>query len=317
MHDIAERLPQNPIVTPDTPGYDRERLGTNINGPSPIRVPEWLPDPLGRYYLYFASHSGDHIRLAYADTVAGPWQVHPPGVLELADSGFWHHIASPDVHVDNAARQIRMYMHGPVPEEERIAGTHDYLLHPGYPWPNGGQMTRSALSADGLHFDMQPNIVGASYVRVFRHQSWHYAVVMPFGLQRSRDGLNDWELGPALFDGTVRHCALRKRGDRLDVYFSRRNDTPERLLVTTLDLAGDWQAWAPSEPVEVLRPEESWEGAELPLVSSRDGSANEPARQLRDPGILEDGGRCYLFYSCAGEAGIAVAELHTPPGPSK
>jgi hypothetical protein len=60
----------------------------NINGPSLIRVPEWLPNPLGKYYLYFADHKGDHIRLAYADSVAGPWSVYEPGSLTLADSGF-------------------------------------------------------------------------------------------------------------------------------------------------------------------------------------------------------------------------------------
>ena len=38
---------------------------TNINGPSLIRVPEWINDPLGTYSLYFAHHKGDPIRLAY------------------------------------------------------------------------------------------------------------------------------------------------------------------------------------------------------------------------------------------------------------
>ena len=78
------RISQNPIITPQSaPG-----LGVNINGPSLIRVPEWVDRPLGRYYLYFAHHEGKYIRLAYADDVVGPWQVYDPGALHLDDSLF-------------------------------------------------------------------------------------------------------------------------------------------------------------------------------------------------------------------------------------
>ena len=46
------RFPNNPIIRPEMlPGHD----GGNINGPSLIRVPAWLPQPLGKYYLYFAN----------------------------------------------------------------------------------------------------------------------------------------------------------------------------------------------------------------------------------------------------------------------
>src|ERR1035441_4007062 len=48
----ATRLPENPIVVPAS----SETLGDNINGPSLIRVPNWVDHPLGRYYLYFAHH---------------------------------------------------------------------------------------------------------------------------------------------------------------------------------------------------------------------------------------------------------------------
>ena len=50
---IAQR--HGPIVTPDMlPGDD----GANINGPSLIKVPDWVSDRLGAYYLYFAHHTG-------------------------------------------------------------------------------------------------------------------------------------------------------------------------------------------------------------------------------------------------------------------
>ena len=74
----AKRCQQNPIITPET-GYG---IGSNINGPSLIKVPDWLPNPLGNYYLYFSHHRGTYIRMAYADRIEGLWQgtVSYPGL---------------------------------------------------------------------------------------------------------------------------------------------------------------------------------------------------------------------------------------------
>ncbi len=67
----VERLLDRPIVMPDS----HPSIGKNIQGPSLIRVPDWIPDALGRYYLYFADHKGSYIRLAYADDLHGPWNI--------------------------------------------------------------------------------------------------------------------------------------------------------------------------------------------------------------------------------------------------
>src|SRR5438067_6281806 len=92
------RLPNNPIITPEL----SRSIGDNINGPSLIRVPDWVASPLGRYYLYFAHHQGKFIRLAYANALAGPWKIYEPGTLRLDEVSTCHnHIASPDVHVDD------------------------------------------------------------------------------------------------------------------------------------------------------------------------------------------------------------------------
>ena len=114
----VQRLEGNPIVTP---AMLSGTSGEDINGPSIIRVPDWLPNPLGRYYLYFAHHKGHYIRLAYAESLTGPWTVHEPGTLRLqqtrcdsiprSDMVAYKHVASPDVHVDDAAHKIRMYFH--------------------------------------------------------------------------------------------------------------------------------------------------------------------------------------------------------------
>ena len=57
------------LIHPDMPELDREHGFSNINGPSLVRVPEWVENPLGKYYLYFAHHRGAYIRLAYADAL--------------------------------------------------------------------------------------------------------------------------------------------------------------------------------------------------------------------------------------------------------
>ena len=85
-HEVVrvERLLDAPIITPAT----HPSIGANIQGPSLIRVPEWVENPLGRYYLYFADHKGSYIRLAYADDLLGPWHVHAPGSLQIKDTHF-------------------------------------------------------------------------------------------------------------------------------------------------------------------------------------------------------------------------------------
>ena len=93
-----ERLLDAPIITPDL----HPSIGKNIQGPSLIRVPEWVQNPLGAYYLYFADHKGRYIRLAYADDLLGPWNIHPSGSLQIADSYFL--TAPPEVAPERAAQ---------------------------------------------------------------------------------------------------------------------------------------------------------------------------------------------------------------------
>ncbi len=281
----AQRLPGNPIIRPNM----RARTGSNINGPSLVRAPDWLPDRLGRYYLYFAHHKGRFIRLAFADRPEGPWQLYEPGTLHLAEAACQDHVASPDVHVDDERRQLRMYYHG-VGED-------------------GRQMSFVALSQDGIHFRSRPGPVGHPYFRVFRWGGWYYALGMPGWSYRSRDGLTGFERGPRLFTPNMRHSALLARGNTLYVFFSNVGDVPERILLSTIDLTPDWTEWHESEPVTVLEPETDYEGAGLPLEPSVRDWAPLPVRQLRDPAIFEEDGRTYLVYSVAGEHGLAIARL--------
>ena len=76
----VERLLSEPIIAPGI----HPSIGENIQGPSLIRVPDWIEDPLGAYYLYFADHKGLYIRMAYADDLKGPWRIYAPGSLPVS-----------------------------------------------------------------------------------------------------------------------------------------------------------------------------------------------------------------------------------------
>jgi len=300
------RLAGNPIIRPAMlPGSD----GNNINGPSLIRVPPWITDRLGNYYLYFAHHEGKYIRLAYADTLAGPWKVHAPGVLAIESTpcddignpevASYKHVASPDVHVDDDTHEIRMYFHGPV----HVSGPKDALL-------SYRQMSMVATSRDGVHFDVRTERLGNAYFRAFRWNGAWYALSMPGVVYRSDDGLSGFVAGPTLFPSDMRHSAVNADGATLQVYYSNAGDNPERILLSTVDLSRPWTTWRATVPRVVLEPEMEWEGTALPAKPSIRGIAPGAVRELRDPAIFVDAGRTYLLYSVAGESGIAIAELH-------
>lgn len=290
------RLPGNPIVTPAS----SPTLGENINGPSLIRVPDWVERPLGRYYLYFAHHAGKFIRLAYADRLSGPWKVHEPGTLRLEQAQrCYDHVASPDLHVDTARREILMYFHCPA----GVGGALDI----------GQQNTFLAVSRDGVRFTADTVPLGPAYFRVFRRKEHYYAVVRGGGLLRSRDRGAAFEPGPTILPADsgrlLRHAATDLRHDTLRIYYSRIGDRPERILLSEVRLSGDWSGWRGSAPVTVLSPELNYEGGGQPLEVSQPDEASGRVRQLRDPAIFREGNKTYLLYSIAGESGLAIAEL--------
>lgn len=286
----AVRSASNPIIRP---GMD-ERMGDNVNGPSLVRVPDWIESPLGRYYLYFAHHDGQYIRLAVSDAIEGPWRIHGPGVLTMAQAGFEGHVASPDVHVDHGKRRIRMYFHG-----------SDRPSAPGA----GPQYTRLALSTDGLDFRAEPENLGAPYFRAFEWQGMHYAIGMPGIVYRSRDGVTGFERGADFGMPNLRHVAVVRDDAVLTMYFTAVGGCPETIQRGRIRLDRDWREWRLEDVEDVLAPELDYEGAFAPRIPSSRGLVEAPAYQLRDPAIFREAGRTWLLYSVSGEAGIALAEI--------
>lgn len=334
------RFKENPIIRHEMlPGP----AGTNICYPSLIRVPGWLPNPLGKYYLYFADHKGAYIRLAYANHVEGPWAIYEPGTLKLeqmvavarANAGGKEsevegkHIASPDVQVDDEKKEIRMYFH--------------FSILPRDSW---GHRSGVAVSPDGISFrPVNPKPIGQPYIRVFRRDGFYYALDRLGGITRSRDGLTNFETGNSDFaaavgrkvrgtglpavgtrnallrargeedvlPGEMRHNAVKIDGDILTVFFSRAGDLPEHIMCAQARLTGDWKTWRLSPQVTVLLPEMDYEGGRMPLGAPTNQDMQKMPRalfrELRDPCIFRDEGKTYLLYSVAGEGGIAGAIL--------
>lgn len=280
------RFSENPIIRPDMLGPD----GDNINGPSLIEIPEWVPGSLGRFYLYFAHHRGTYIRLAHADRLEGPWRIHPPGTLRLNQTPCGKHVASPDIHLDQERKKFIMFFHGDIPE---------------------GQKTFLARSKDGLQFSVEPHILGPSYFRVFRQREYYYALSKTdqgCRLSRSKRLHGPFEPGPDLLP-SARHTGVLVQGEFLTVFFSRIGDTPESILMTRILLNGGWRRWRETSCVRVLSPDEDYEGGLLPCTASRPGPVMEAVRELRDPFPFQVDQGQFLLYAVAGEKGIAIGEL--------
>jgi hypothetical protein len=314
------------IDEPIIPPFLEEEIGSNINGPSLIKAPAWIKSPLGKYYLYFADHKGDRIKLAFAENLEGPWKIYTGGTLQLKDSHFltqrpeipddfdvnelgvrdvhrdhighipkkiddltYPHIASPDVHVDEINQRIVMYYHG----------LDEFGL----------QKTRVAVSNDGINFLARKKIVGWPYFRKFSYKDLDYAISMPGVIYKNSGDLEDFTIVNQIMDEDTRHSAVMVDEDKLLIFYTRKGDKPERILLTTIDLTLPSPLWKTSKPIEVLKPEKEWEGASLPLYKSVASAINIPANQLRDPAIFIEDDKNYLLYSIRGENGIAIVEF--------
>ncbi|MBW7894689.1 MAG: hypothetical protein H3C27_06205 [Opitutaceae bacterium] len=315
----VERVGDAPLIRPDMLPPAR---GDSINGPSMIRVPDWVERPLGRYYLYFAHHRDDHIRMAYADDPEGPFTVLAGGVLRLDEQmALRDHIASPDVLIDGENRRIVMFYHG--------SNLQD----------GGPQMTATATSPDGIHFTPVGGTVANAYLRVFRRDGQWFGFTHAGMLLRAAEPGAPFTpvgrmIGPEIAAAvdparlgepgatpvaerpksgrhrySIRHVGLDVFDDTLVIYFSCVGHRPERILCTFVKLHGPPETWRARGVLEVLQPETEWEGADLPLAYSEGGISTERVRQLRDPQVFREGDRAWLLYAVAGENGLGLTRL--------
>jgi len=176
-----------------------EGEGANINGPSLIRIPDWIlpserADPSAVYYLYFAHHAGDYIRMAWATDVAGPWTLYQTGSdVPLGDRGV----------LDNELYSLDN------------SGFPRRALDPDNPWePTADYYSGSTIPS---LWERHPN-------------------------QVLQDPISDLGIPRSVL--RVRHTAVRVVGDELQVFYTERGGSPERVLLSTIDLGvDDWRDW--------------------------------------------------------------------------
>ncbi|MGI5894678.1 MAG: hypothetical protein ACOX6P_08825 [Candidatus Merdivicinus sp.] len=287
---LCKRFENAPLITPES----HPSVEDNINGPTLLRVPDFVPNPLGKYYLYFANHRGKFIRLAFSDSPEGPFTVYAPGVFHLEEiegiSGFHGHIASPDIWVDSEQKKIYMFFHG---------------LYEGCKRQQSG----IAVSEDGIHFTLaRPDAIPTFYMRIFEWDHKYYAFsknVNISGLLSVSDTLTgNYETVGELIP-KMRHCALWKEGNELYLFYTVVEDNPERILCSKLILTPNMTQVPPVEKtIIVAEPETNQEGLQFEALPSKFGPQIN-VRQLRDPFVYEENGVFYLYFSYAGENGIS------------
>ncbi len=289
---------------------DNIEIGDNINGPSLIKTPSWIPTCLGRYYLYFANHFGRNIRMAFSNELTGPWQIYTGGVIDLKETPFTHerpnieqplwakeqgvdglypHIASPDVQINGAEKCLEMFFHG--------------LDH------DGEQRSLRAISNDGLTWQVQPSRISQTYLRAFSHKHKKYAIGWGGQILRQKSS-ETYEMGPWAFgDQGHRHAGVLVKGDKLHVVWTRIGDAPEQILYSNIDMSRPWRYWYASDGKTILKPKFHWEGAHLPISTSTVGGLKQQEHALRDPFLFEDNEKVYMIYIGGGESSIGLARL--------
>tara|TARA_R110001592_G_scaffold362966_1_gene679064 strand:+ start:864 stop:2381 length:1518 start_codon:yes stop_codon:yes gene_type:complete len=278
----------NPIITTDI----IKMGGDNINGPSLIKVPDWVKNPLGKYYLYFAHHQGKYIRMAYSDDIKGPYTIYENGTLQLSETPCGRHIASPDVHIDEDSKSIVMYYHGDI---------------------EGGQKSFISWSSDGVNFKTDNKVLGEFYFRVFKYKDKFYSVAKNKNIggviYESDNWDGEFKLKYELIPN-IRHSAVYLKDDILFLFYSLIGDSPESILMLKINL----DTWDIISNEKVLSPKKNYEGGELPLIKSMPGSSTlrygGPVNELRDPCIYKEDNKLYMLYSLAGECGIGLSQIY-------
>ena len=171
------------------------------------------------------------------------------------------------------------------------------------------QETRHANSSTGLSFTTLDSIIGPSWLAVFRYGGrWYGIGSRDRCLYSSDTPTNPFDRKQTLLQNG-RHFGVHCDGDQLEVYYSKSDDQPERILRTDITLSANSSDWKLGKTIEVLAPEMEYEGSNIPVDVSQQRSYSERRQMVRDPSIFVDHGSKYMYYALAGETGIGVAEL--------
>ena len=73
------------------------------------------------------------------------------------------------------------------------------------------------------------------------------------------DGFGRWD------DLRILHSATWVCEDSLFLFFNRKSDVPDYIILSVVPLNGDWTTRRASRPIEMLRQEVPYEGIEFPM----------------------------------------------------
>jgi len=313
----------------------------NTGTPSLISAPPWFGHSSGMFrnqsYLgYYSQHTLSTSRhvdreaahptlgLFVAENLGtGPWQ-DISHLLEVdAKSVACDSLHAPDVHVDSMHRKLFMYVYG-----------HGCLRANGTRFAN--QPTFKFESVDGLiwqpsrhvHRDETQNhsslpfmTEGLFYTRLLFMKD----DVFVFGKsQENPEGYLTVSGGKTLnalpsqrqqlLKG-VRHFSIHRVADVLLIFFTLISDSPERIMMGTLDLTKSWLEWEILPGPIILQPELRFEHGGVDISPSKAGSAGcKPKHELRDPFFFATDTsvsilRGWLLYAVKGEGGVALSQL--------
>ncbi len=266
-------------------------ISENINGPSLIKVPDFVPNPLGKYYLYFGHHKGKYIRMAYSNNIIGPYTLYSPGVLHLKDTPGYDHMASPDVIVDEENKRIILYYHC----------KFDNSITP--------QSTFYAYSTNGLDFVSENNNILHPYFRYFRYMDCEYGIAMykHIGSIILKKNNNKYEEFGQLLPKS-RHTSILLINSKIYIFYTIVGDCPEHIYFCQITNF-EKNNLKTSDPVSIIKPEFTFEHNDQKPIVSKYGPVYEKINQLRDPYVFVDNNEFYIFYTVCGEKGIAVCKI--------
>ena len=267
----------------------------NINGPSIIKVPEFIENPLGKYYLYFGHHKGTYIRMAYSNNITGPYTLYKPGVLDIKNTPGYDHLASPDVIIDYQNKRLVLYYHC----------VFNNNITP--------QSTFYAYSNNGLDFISEKVNILYPYFRYFSYLDCEYGLAMYYlksSIILKKNG-NSYEEFSKLLPNS-RHTSVIVIGSKIFIAYTIVGDCPEHIYFCQITNF-EKNNVKTSDKISLVKPEFNFEhNDQKPIISSY-GAVYQKVNQLRDPYIFIDNNDLYLFYTVCGEKGIAVCKIENLP----
>lgn len=274
--------------------------GSNINGPSLIKVPDFIKNPLGKYYLYFGHHEGTFIRMAYSDDVTANYKIYEGGVLNLSqlNKNFNkpNHLASPDVIINNENKTIIMYFH--CPYNNKLTS----------------QSTFYATSFDGLTFNVHNENILYPYFRYFTHDNEKYGLAMnkignsSYTSVMKRNFITDKFEEICQILPNSRHTCVTTTNKKVFICYSTVGDCPEHICMCELEIDNNFIRT--KNNFSLILPELQYEHSNKKPTKSEYGISRETVCQLRDPFVYVENDIAYILYTISGERGIAIAIIY-------